>query len=80
MKLYVGIDVSSTDLYTWIMNQEGNTCAQFKVDNHLLGTTFLRNQILLWANQRHHSIGMEATWVYNWHPAMLFHQLEELKR
>ncbi|GGK31338.1 hypothetical protein GCM10010965_25190 [Caldalkalibacillus thermarum] len=82
MKLYVGIDVSSTDLYTCIMDQEGNICAQFKVDNHLLGATSLRDQILLWANQRQPSeilIGMEATSVYSWHPAMFFHQQEELK-
>ncbi|KFZ32197.1 Transposase IS116/IS110/IS902 family protein [Anoxybacillus ayderensis] len=82
MKLYVGIDVSSTDLYTRIMDQEGNTYAQVKVNNHLLGATFLRDQILLWVNKRQPSeifIGMEATSVYSWHPAMFFHQQEELK-
>lgn len=82
MKLYVGIDVSSRDLATCIMDHEGNTCARFKVDNHLLGATFLRDQILLWANKRKPTeilIGMEATSVYSWHPAMFFHQQEALQ-
>ncbi|WP_229704099.1 hypothetical protein [Caldalkalibacillus thermarum] len=51
MKLYVGIDVNSHELATCIMDHEGNTCARFKVDNRLLGATFLRDQILLWANK-----------------------------
>lgn len=82
MKLYVGIDVSSRDLANCIMDHEGNTCARFKVDNHLLGATFLRDQILLWANKRKPTeilIGMEATSVYSWHPAMFFHQQEALQ-
>jgi transposase len=83
MKLFVGIDVSSQDMKACIMSFDGKTLASLTVDNNLIGASYLRDQIVDIA-QKHVIqeivIGMEATSVYSWHPAMFFHEDESLKR
>lgn len=83
MKLFVGIDVSSQDMKACIMSFDGETLASLTVDNNLIGASYLRDQIVDIA-QKHVIqeivIGMEATSVYSWHPAMFFHEDESLKR
>jgi len=84
MKLFVGIDVSSSqDMKACIMSFDGETLASITVDNNLIGASYLRDQIVDIA-QKHVIqeivIGMEATSVYSWHPAMFFHEDESLKR
>ncbi len=83
MKLFVGIDVSSQDMKACIMSFDGETLASLTVDNNLIGSSYLRDQIVDIA-QKHVIqeivIGMEATSVYSWHPAMFFHEDESLKR
>lgn len=83
MKLFVGIDVSSQDMKACIMSFDGETLASLTVDNNLIGASYLRDQIVDIV-QKHVIqeivIGMEATSVYSWHPAMFFHEDESLKR
>ncbi|MEN0648039.1 IS110 family transposase [Caldifermentibacillus hisashii] len=83
MKLFVGIDVSSQDMKACTMSFDGETLASLTVDNNLIGASYLRDQIVDIA-QKHVIqeivIGMEATSVYSWHPAMFFHEDESLKR
>lgn len=83
MKLFVGIDVSSQDMKACIMSFDGETLASLTVNNNLIGASYLRDQIIDIA-QKHVIqeivIGMEATSVYSWHPAMFFHEDESLKR
>lgn len=83
MKLFVGIDVSSQDMKACIMSFDGETLASLTVDNNLIGASYLRDQIVDIA-QKHVIqeivIGVEATSVYSWHPAMFFHEDESLKR
>lgn len=83
MKLFVGIDVSSQDMKACIMSFDGETLTSLTVDNNLIGASYLRDQIVDIA-QKHVIqeivIGMEATSVYSWHPAMFFHEDESLKR
>lgn len=83
MKLFVGIDVSSQDMKACIMSFDGETLASLTVDNNLIGASYLRDQIVDIA-QKHVIqeivIGMGATSVYSWHPAMFFHEDESLKR
>jgi transposase len=82
LKLFVGIDVSSQDMKACVMNLDGETLASLTVDNNLTGASYLRDQIVEIA-QKHViqeiQIGMEATSVYSWHPAMFFHEDESLK-
>jgi transposase len=73
MKLYVGIDVSSKDMKVCVMDQEGETLQKFTVDNNLHGASYLRDQIISCFDQGSFQaiyIGLEATSVYSWHPAM----------
>ena len=77
MKLFVGIDVSAKELEICLMNSEGDTLETFKVNNDLVGATFLRDRIILAADKLgpcEVQIGLEATSVYSWHPAMYLHQ------
>lgn len=82
MKLFVGIDVSSQDMKACVMNFEGKALTAFTVDNNLTGASYLKDQIVKIAQSNSISeiqIGMEATSVYSWHPAMFFHEDESLK-
>ncbi|HGM8576865.1 TPA: transposase, partial [Streptococcus pyogenes] len=82
MKLFVGIDVSSQDMKACVMNFEGEALTALTVDNNLTGASYLKDQIVKIAQSNSISeiqIGMEATSVYSWHPAMFFHEDESLK-
>lgn len=82
MKLFVGIDVSSQDMKACIMNSDGDTLGSPTVQNNLTGATYLRDQILHFANKlvpQNIQIGLESTSVYSWHPAMFFHEDKDLQ-
>lgn len=82
MKLFVGIDVSSEDMKACVMNSEGKALTSLTVENNLTGASYLRDQIVKIAQSHSISeiqIGMEATSVYSWHPAMFFHEDESLR-
>ncbi len=82
MKLFVGIDVSAKELEICFMNLDGNTLDSFKVNNDLNGAAFLRDRIVSVADKLQTSeiqIGLEATSVYSWHPAMYLHEDPLLK-
>lgn len=82
MKLFVGIDVSSQDMKACVMNFEGEALTALTVDNNLTGASYLKDLIVKIAQSNSISeiqIGMEATSVYSWHPAMFFHEDESLK-
>ncbi|MGP3788317.1 IS110 family transposase [Paenibacillus sp. 1A_MP2] len=83
MKLFVGIDVSSDHLDTCLMNMEGEQLESFRVDNNLPGAQHLRDRIVRIADTllpAEIHIGLEATSVYSWHPAMYLHEDESLKQ
>lgn len=84
MKLFVGIDVSSKDLVTSMIS-EGNHEVVFQGNfvNDLKGATELKNVIINTANSNHLDqiiIGMEATSIYSFHPAMFFQEDSDLKK
>ncbi|WP_339302040.1 IS110 family transposase [Paenibacillus sp. FSL K6-2441] len=77
MKLFVGIDVSSQELEACFMNADGDKLETLTVKNNLNGASHLRDQIVAAANKlavTEIHIGLEATSVYSWHPAMYLHQ------
>lgn len=84
MKLFVGIDVSSKDLVTSMIFEE--TCDvvfQGNFVNDLKGATELKTIIINTANSNHLDqvvIGMEATSIYSFHPAMFFQEDADLKK
>ena len=84
MKLCVGIDVSSKDLVTSMISEE--TCEvvfQGNFVNDLKGATELKTIIINTANSNHLDqvvIGMEATSIYSFHPAMFFQEDQDLKK
>ncbi|CAH0122823.1 MULTISPECIES: IS110 family transposase [unclassified Paenibacillus] len=82
MKLFVGIDVSSQELEACLMNPDGETLETLKVKNDLHGASHLRDRIVAAADKHSFSeihIGLEATSVYSWHPAMYMHADPALK-
>lgn len=82
MKLFVGIDVSSQELEACFMNPDGETLETLKVKNDLHGASHLRDRIVATADKHSFSeihIGLEATSVYSWHPAMYMHTDPALK-
>ncbi|THF74684.1 IS110 family transposase, partial [Cohnella fermenti] len=82
MKLFVGIDVSSQELEVCFMNADGDKLDSFTVKNNLGGASHLRDRIVAVADKLAVSeihIGLEATSVYSWHPAMYLHQDAELQ-
>ncbi len=82
MKLFVGIDVSSQDMKACIMTPDGDTLSSPTVQNNLVGASFLRDQILHFANKlssQNIEIGLESTSVYSWHPAMFFMKIRTYK-
>jgi transposase len=77
LKLFVGIDVSSQELEACFMNADGDKLETLTVKNNLNGASHLRDQIVAAANKlavTEIHIGLEATSVYSWHPAMYLHQ------
>ncbi|EES70926.1 hypothetical protein POTG_04452, partial [Paenibacillus sp. oral taxon 786 str. D14] len=77
LKLFVGIDVSSQELEACFMNPDGDKLETFTVKNNLDGASHLRDRIVAIADKHSSSaihIGLEATSVYSWHPAMYLHQ------
>jgi transposase len=81
--LFVGIDASSEELEACLMNPDGDSLETFKVKNDLHGASHLRDQIVAIADKLSSSeihIGLEATSVYSWHPAMFLHEDESLKQ
>lgn len=77
MKLFVGIDVSLQDLKVCVMTPDGETHQSFTVDNNLTGAQHLRDRIVATSDKLVVSeihIGLEATSVYSWHPAMFLHE------
>ncbi|GAE94514.1 hypothetical protein JCM21714_3676 [Gracilibacillus boraciitolerans JCM 21714] len=83
MQLFVGLDVSSFDIKVCFLNGEGVTLSSFPpVSNDLPGATALRDAILQTIDGQTVEvlkIGLESTSVYSFHPAMFFHQDEELR-
>lgn len=82
MKLFVGIDVSSQELEACFMNSDGDKVEALKVKNDLHGASHLRDRIVAVADKLSSSeihIGLEATSVYSWHPAMYMHEDAALK-
>lgn len=82
MNLFVGIDVSSKDMKACLMNQAGETLQAFTIDNNLQGASYLRDQMVSCYDQGSFQtiqIGLEATSVYSWHPAMFFHEDQMLR-
>ncbi|BFH10695.1 IS110 family transposase [Paenibacillus melissococcoides] len=83
MKLFVGIDVSSEELEACLMKSDGDTLETFKTTNNLHGASYLRDRIISAAVKTACSevhIGLEATSVYSWHPAMYLHEDEALQQ
>ncbi|MFB4170152.1 IS110 family transposase [Virgibacillus sp. JSM 102003] len=81
MTLFVGIDVSSKDLEACLMDSMGETLATRKVKNDFPGATALRDMMFEYTNAEDPiHIGMEATSVYSWHPALFFHQDDTLNQ
>jgi transposase len=77
LKLFVGIDVSSQELEACFMNADGDKLETLTVKNNLNGASHLRDQIVAAADKlavTEIHIGLEATSVYSWHPAMYLHQ------
>lgn len=82
MKLFVGIDVSSQELEACLMNPDGDKLETLTVKNNLDGASHLRDRIVAIADKHLSSeihIGLEATSVYSWHPAMYMHEDPALK-
>lgn len=82
MKCFVGLDVSSTKLDVCIMLNDTTTPFTASLSNDLSGASEIKNQIL--KLNEHYTfkriiIGMEATSLYSFHPAMFFHEDSELK-
>lgn len=82
MKCFVGLDVSSTKLDVCIMLNDTTTPFTASLSNDLSGASEIKNQLL--KLNEHYTfkriiIGMEATSLYSFHPAMFFHENSELK-
>src|SRR5690606_7602720 len=70
------------ELEACFMNPEGETLETLKVENNLHGASHLRDRIVAIADKLPSSeihIGLEATSVYSWHPAMYLHEQEPLQ-
>ena len=82
MKCFVGLDVSSTKLDVCIMLSDTSTPVTASLSNDLSGATEIKNHILDLNHTYHFErivIGMEATSLYSFHPAMFFHEDSQLK-
>lgn len=82
MKCFVGLDVSSTKLDVCIMLSDTTTPFTASLPNDLTGAQEIKNQILELNDTYSFErivIGMEATSLYSFHPAMFFHEDSQLK-
>ena len=82
MKCFVGLDISSTKLDVCIMLSDTSTPVTASLSNDLSGATEIKNHILDLNHTYHFErivIGMEATSLYSFHPAMFFHEDRQLK-
>lgn len=85
MKCFVGLDVSSTKLDVCIMSNDNELEVLFSASlgNDIAGASEIKKQILELNEVYHFNrivIGMEATSLYSFHPAMFFHEDSELKK
>lgn len=82
MKCFVGLDVSSEKLDTCIMLSDSTTPFKASLTNNLAGASQIKKKVLL-LNEKYDFeriiIGMEATSLYSFHPAMFFHEDSELQ-
>lgn len=65
-----------------LMNPDGDKLESLTVKNNLEGASYLRDRIVAMADKHSTSeihIGLEATSVYSWHPAMYLHKDPALK-
>lgn len=84
MKLFVGIDVSSTDLETVMMSSKDNEVVfQGNFVNDINGASDIKQTVLKLATTEHFDqivIGMEATSIYSFHPSFFFKNDHDLKQ
>ena len=82
MKCFVGLDVSSTKRDVCIMLSDTTTPFVSSLPNDLIGAQEIKSQILELNDTYSFErivIGMEATSLYSFHPAMFFHEDSNLK-
>ncbi|WP_096822762.1 IS110 family transposase, partial [Lactococcus garvieae] len=85
MKCFVGLDVSSTKLDVCIMSNDTELGVLYaaSLTNDMIGASEIKEQVLS-LNEKYEFnrvvIGMEATSLYSFHPAMFFHEDSELKQ
>lgn len=83
MKCFVGLDVSSTKLDVCIMLSDTSTPFCASLPNDLTGAAEIKKAVLD-LNEKHSFkrivIGMEATSLYSFHPAMFFNEDSLLKQ
>ncbi len=82
MKCFVGLDVSSQKLDVCMMLSDNSVAFSKSLSNDLVGASEIKTQVLK-LNEIHHFerivIGMEATSLYSFHPAMFFNDDNDLK-
>ncbi|MCC5895486.1 MAG: IS110 family transposase [Alkalibacterium sp.] len=82
MKLFIGLDVSSTKLDTCFLTSDSTILFETSVSNDLLGASEIKEQTLDYIKQFTFTrvvIGMEATGKYSSLLALFFHEDEELR-
>lgn len=83
MKCFVGLDVSSTKLDVCIMLSDSTTPFTASLSNDIVGASEIKKQVLQ-LNEIHHFerivVGMEATSLYSFHPAMFFNDDNDLRQ
>ncbi|CAM3129903.1 Transposase [Lactococcus hircilactis] len=82
MKCFVGLDVSSQKLDVCIMLSDNSVTFTKSLSNDLVGASEIKSQVLKLNEINHFErivIGMEATNLYSFHPAMFFNEDNDLK-
>ncbi|OJF95708.1 IS110 family transposase [Alkalibacterium sp. 20] len=82
MKLFIGLDVSSTKLDACFLTSESTILLETTVSNDLVGACELKGHVLSYIDQFNFSrivIGMEATGQYSSLPALFFNEDVELR-
>ncbi|PRY71859.1 IS110 family transposase [Alkalibacterium olivapovliticus] len=82
MKLFIGLDVSSTKLDTCFLTSESTVLLEMSVSNDLTGAYEIKARVLDYLKQFDFTrivIGLEATGQYSSLPALFFHEDEELR-
>lgn len=85
MKLFIGLDVSSEKLDACLLTDDPSLpiLKQGSFENSLVGASKIKEVTLDYAKQLEATavvFGMEATSLYSFHPAMFFHEDEELNQ